>query len=292
MKDASAGDGVRLAVGFFDGVHLGHQRILAGANAVLTFRNHPASVLGVARQPALLMDADERLALLAAEGCKIPRDVRAVKFTREFAAMSPERFAAFLRREFPDLRRIHCGGNWRFGANGEGTPSTLRALGFDVKICRYAKYKDERVSSTRIRAALAEGEIEDANAMLGRPYSVAGIVMSGKRLGRTLGSPTLNLSVASPLKLGVYAVDTQFGRGIANYGVAPTMGAQAWATPVLEVHLLDSQTLAGAPQPITLRVAFHDFIRPEMAFASRSALRDQIAADVRKIRDGFSGPCR
>ena len=283
-RDASGDDGIRLAVGFFDGVHLGHQRILAGANAVLTVRNHPASVLGVARQPALLMDADERLALLATEGSKIPRDVRAVKFTRQFAAMRPGQFADLIRREFPDLRRIHCGGNWRFGANGEGNPAILRAFGFDVKVCRYAKYKDERVSSTRIRAALAKGEIADANAMLGRPYSVAGTVMSGKRLGRALGSPTLNLPVASPLKLGVYAVDTQFGRGIANYGVAPTMGAQAWETPVLEVHLLDGQALAGAPQPITLRVAFHAFIRPEMAFASRTALRGQIAADIAAAR--------
>ena len=276
--------GVRLAVGFFDGVHLGHQKILADANAVLTFRNHPASVLGVARPPVLLMEANERLALLATIGAKRPRDVQAMEFTRTLARLSPERFADFLRWEFPNLRRILCGGNWRFGANGEGTPATLRALGFDVRVVRYVKYKDECVSSTRIRAALSSGELEDANAMLGRPYAVAGLVVSGKGLGRAFGSPTLNLSVASPLKLGVYVVDTPLGRAVANYGVAPTMGARAWAAPVLEVHLLDGRALAPSATPVALRVAFRTFLRPEVAFATRAALRAQIAADVAAAR--------
>ena len=286
-KDASGEDGIRLAVGFFDGVHLGHQRILAGANAVLTFRNHPASVLGVAGRPALLMEADERLALLATEGAKNPRTVHAITFTHRFAALSAEQFADFLRREFPNLVRIHCGGNWRFGANGAGTPAMLRALGFDVKVCRYAKYREERVSSTRIRAALASGEIADANAMLGRPYAVTGLIVSGKGLGHKIGSPTLNLTVSPPLKLGVYVVDTPLGCGIANYGVAPTMGIQAWAAPVLEVHLLDGRALAGASRPMSLRVAFRAFLRPEMAFASRSALSERIAADIAAARRFF-----
>ena len=282
-KTARTG-GTRLAVGFFDGVHLGHQKILADANAVLTFRNHPASVLDAAHPPILLMEADERLSLLATVGAKRPRDVHAMAFTRTLASLSPERFAEFLRREFPDLVRIHCGGNWRFGANGEGTPAILRASGFDVKVCRYATYKGSRISSTRIRAALAEGAVEDANAMLGRPYSVSGHVAPGKGLGRTFGAPTLNLPVALPLKLGVYVVDTPLGRGVANYGVAPTMGAQAWRAPVLEVHLLGGRALGPSSMPVSLRVAFRAFLRPEAAFASRTALREQIAADVAAAR--------
>ena len=284
--------GVRLAVGFFDGVHLGHQKILAGANAVLTFRNHPLSVLADSRPPVLLMDADERLSLLKTEGTRQPRDVQAMTFTRKFAAQSPERFAAFLRHEYPTLERIHCGGNWRFGARGEGTPATLRALGFDVKVCRYAKYKGERVSSTRIRTALAEGALADANAMLGRPFAVTGRVRPGKGVGRTLGVPTLNLSVALPLRRGVYAVDTPFGRGVANYGVAPTMGAQAWTAPVLEIHLLDDPPFAKGSVPITLRVVFRAFLRPERMFASPEALRDQMAADIAAARDFQPGPVR
>lgn len=270
-------DGVRLAVGFFDGVHLGHQKILSGANAVLTFENHPLSVLADARPPMLLMDASERLRILASEGAKHPRDVRAIRFTRGFASRKPEEFAEFLRSEYPALECIHCGGNWRFGAQGAGTPATLRTLGFNVKVCRYAKYKGERVSSTRIRAALAEGFVEDANAMLGRPFAVTGAVMPGKGVGKDIGAPTLNLSVALPLKHGVYAVETQYGGGVANYGVAPTMGRMAWTKPVLEVHLFDGEAIGTEP---TLRVAFLSFLRPEMVFSSSAALGEQIRADI------------
>ena len=277
--------GVWLAVGFFDGVHLGHQKILADANAVLTFRNHPASVLGDGRSPPLLMEADERLGLLATIGTKRPRTVHAMAFTHTLAALSPERFATNLRRKFPDLKRILCGGNWRFGVNGAGTPATLRALGFDVRVVHYATYRNERISSTRIRSALASGEIEEANAMLGRPYAVSGQILRGKGLGRTLGAPTLNLSATPPLKLGVYAVDTSLGPGVANYGVAPTMGAHAWAEPVLEVHLLDDRAITGVSQPQTLRVAFRSFLRAEMAFALPAALREQIAADIRAAKN-------
>ena len=125
---------MNLAIGFFDGVHMGHRRILAGADAVFTFSNHPMSVLDPAHAPPLLMDVDERIAMLATIGAKTPRAVRAVRFTRQFAAKSPVEFADLLRREYPDIGRIHCGGNWRFGANGVGTPATLRSLGFDVKV--------------------------------------------------------------------------------------------------------------------------------------------------------------
>lgn len=272
---------VNLAVGFFDGVHLGHQKILSGADAVLTFRNHPSTVLQAANPPALLMDVKERLGLLATEGAARPRKVKAVMFTRRFAAMPPERFADFLRREYPNLARIHCGGNWRFGEGGAGTPDTLRRLGFDVKVCRYAKYKGERVSSTRIRAALADGAVGDANAMLGRPFSVEGRIAHGKGVGRSLGFPTLNIEVSPPLRHGVYAVDTPMGKGVANYGVAPTMGGRAWPSAVLEVHLFES---GGARVDMAagglLRVAFLSFVRPEMAFRTVGELRRQISADV------------
>ena len=276
--------GIRLAVGFFDGVHLGHQKILSGANAVLTFRNHPLSVLAPDRCPPLLMGLDDRLETLATAGTKRMRDVRAIAFTQKFASYSPEQFAKYLRGEFPGLERIHCGGNWRFGADGAGTPATLRALGFDVKVVRYTKYRDERVSSTRIRKALAEGDVAAANAMLGHRFFVTGTVVGGKGIGRTLGSPTLNLMVSPPLKRGVYAVDTPLGRGVANFGVAPTMGKLAWAVPVLEVHLIDVHALDPCSPPAKLRVEFREFLRPEMAFGSREALSEQIADDIAKVK--------
>ena len=241
------------------------------------------SILAPSKAPTLLMDVDERLSLLATVGAKSPRNVRAVRFTRAFAAQSPEAFADFLRRVYPALECIHCGGNWRFGANGAGTPATLRKLGFAVKVVRYARYKGERVSSTRIRTALAAGDVEDANAMLGRNFAVDGRVVRGKGAGSGLGSPTLNVEVSLPLRRGVYAVLTPFGPGVANYGVAPTMGNEAWKEPVLEVHVICGRTLRRRPR--TLRTEFLSFLRPERSFASQEALRRRIAADIDEALD-------
>ena len=271
---------MNLAIGFFDGVHMGHRRILAGADAVFTFANHPMSVLNPLCAPPLLMDVDERIAMLATIGAKVPRAVRAMRFTLRFAAMSPEEFADFLRREYPDISRIHCGGNWRFGANGAGTPAKLRSLGFDVKVVRYARHDGEIISSTRIRRALADGEIELANAMLGRRFATSGRIVRGKGVGRTLGAPTLNLVANPPVRYGVYVVDTPHGPGVANFGVAPTMGRRAWKFPVLEVHLLRPEPFRIGRGAVKLRVEFVSFIRPEIAFASRAALRRQIAMDL------------
>lgn len=274
-----------LAIGFFDGVHLGHRRILAGADAVLTFRNHPLSVIRPSAAPQLLMPADERIELLRTAGAKVPRTVHAVRFTGKFAAMRPEEFAAYLHREFPDLGKVHCGGNWRFGANGAGTPQTLKDFGFSVKVSRYAKCGDCVISSTRIRAALAEGDVDLANSMLGRRYSITGNVTSGKGVGSAMGTPTLNFEAVSPLRLGVYAVDTPCGRGVANYGVAPTMGEKAWKAPVLEVHLTDVPEDRPIPARGPVKVEFLRFLRPERKFESRDSLCRQIAADIAAARE-------
>ena len=149
---------------------------------------------------------------------------------------------------------------------------------------RYARYKGARVSSTRIRSVLADGNVKDANAMLGRPFSAEASVVRGKGVGRRLGAGTLNLAVSLPVRRGVYVVDTQFGPGVANYGVAPTMGRLAWEVPVLEVHLLDREALRDAGNRVRLRVEFLSFMRPETVFASVEALRRQIAADVAAAR--------
>jgi riboflavin kinase/FMN adenylyltransferase len=274
-----------LAVGFFDGVHLGHRRILAGADAVFTFSNHPLGILDPSRMPALLMGAKERISMLASAGTVHPRAVHAVRFTRRFAKMSPTDFVAYLRRLFPNLEKVHCGGNWRFGLNGAGTAQTLRDAGISVKVSRYAKVADCVISSTRIRAALAEGDVEAAAAMLGRRFSVSGRVVAGKGLGRKIGCPTLNIEVSVPLRLGVYVVDTPLGRGIANYGIAPTMKGKAWKSPVLEVHLIDCA--AGAAVSIggrRITVEFLRFLRPERKFSCLQELRAQIAADLKSAK--------
>ena len=271
----------RLAVGFFDGVHLGHQAILRGASAALTFENHPLSVLAPERAPRLLMSWEDRAKTIMALGVK----VTALEFDRDLAARSPEEFLALMRCLAPDRTlSVRCGANWRFGRDGAGDADWLRARGVPVTVVPYVDFQGEPVSSTRIRAALGRGEIEAANAMLGRPYAVRGAVVKGKGLGTKLGYPTINLVPASPdraearlpVPLGVYAVEIGGVRGVANYGVAPTTGAAAWTSPVFEVHLL------GSPADVSdvSVVSVLRFLRPERKFASTDELKAQIALDA------------
>ena len=274
-----------LAVGFFDGVHLGHRRLLAQADAALTFRNHPAAVFAPARAPALLMTPAARLAAVAAalaapDGA--PR-VCALDFTAALAAQPPAAFAAWLRATYPRLERLLCGANWTFGAGGAGDAAFLRARGFRVDVVAYVEQGGAPVSSTRIRAAVAAGDLAAAAAMLGRPWALEGVVFAGKGVGHALGCPTLNVRPAAGLvrpPRGVYVVETAWGRGVANYGLAPTMGARAWAEPVLEVHLLDAPA-AGLPplQGQTVSVDMRRFLRPERHFASVADLQAQIVRD-------------
>ena len=273
---------MRLAIGFFDGVHLGHQRILAEADAALTFREHPLSVLAPDKAPPLLMTPAERLAAIAAI-LNGPNRVKALPFTRELAAESADAFAARLRRDYPDLETILCGPNWRFGAGGAGDADFLRAHGFAVEVVPLEERDGAPVSSTRIRAALQAGDLSAANAMLGRPFAVAGEVVPGKGEGHKLGFPTINVRPANPclarlLPFGVYVADTAWGCAVANWGQAPTMGEQAWPAPVLEVHVI--RPLDPLDSLTSLTVSLVRFLRPERRFASVEELREQIATDV------------
>jgi riboflavin kinase/FMN adenylyltransferase len=223
---------MNLAVGFFDGVHLGHRRILAQADAALTFLNHPATVFAPDRVPPLLMPTDVRLAAIAealgteraplvGRAARPSEQVRALPFTPELAALPPDDFAARLRADYPDLDTVFCGPNWTYGAHGTGNADTLRAAGFRVETVPFVVLDGVPVSSTRIRTALAAGRLDEATALLGRPYAVVGTTFPGKGIGRTLGRPTINLRLPKELvqlPLGVYAVETPLGRGVANCG--------------------------------------------------------------------------
>ena len=272
-----------LAVGFFDGVHLGHQAILRGADAALTFRNHPLTVLAPERAPRLIMTPEERVAAIRACGVK---DVAMLDFTSELAEMEAEEFVnSFLKRKgflFP----IRCGRNWRFGKGGVGDADFLRRQGIDVEVAPYVEYKGEKISSSRIRACLERGEIEDANAMLGRKFSVQGSRFKGKGLGEAIGYPTVNLKLETlnlKLPLGVYEVEVEGRKAIANYGLAPTMGDRVWKVPVLEVHLLNSSPSTFDFASKSTTVDFVRFIRPERKFDSVEDLQRQIALDCAKI---------
>ena len=274
MRDAALQS---LAVGFFDGVHLGHQAILKGADAALTFRNHPLAVLAPEKAPRLIMTAEERVAAIKACGVG---EVTVLDFTRELAEMSAEEFAV---RYLPSS--VRCGANWRFGKGGEGNADWLRAKGIAVEVVPYAEYKGEPISSSRIRQCLESGAIEDANAMMGRRYEVRGKREEGKGLGRKIGYPTINFSLEDlnlKLQCGVYEIEIDGVKGIANYGFAPTMGDQSWKKPILEVHLLASHPSSLFPHPSSL-ISFVRFIRPERKFASIDDLKRQIAADCATI---------
>jgi len=279
-----------LAVGFFDGVHLGHQKILHGASSVLTFRNHPISLLAPERAPQLIMTPEDRIRAIRASGVE---HITMLTFTRQVADMPPEEFLreyVFTGRGSARGMRIRCGENWRFGKGGVGDAAFARRFGAETEVVAYAEYGGERISSTRIRACLGRGEIEDANAMMGRRYEVRGQRCEGKGLGTKLGYPTINLKLSTlnsqllTLPLGVYEVEMNGVRGVANYGLAPTMGDRAWQEPVLEVHLLTPHPLPSTSRlPMTTVVEVVRFIRPEMKFGSLEALKRQISADCATI---------
>ena len=275
MRDAAH---FRVAVGFFDGVHLGHRAILEQADAALTFRVHPLAVLAPARAPKLLMDFDSRIAAIRATGV---REVAALAFTRELADLPP---GDFVRRHLSPLAKgapltVRCGDDWRFGRGGAGSAELLREMGLAVESVPFSIWKGARISSSRIRAALAAGDLDGAAAMLGAAYRICAPVVPGKGIGRALGFPTLNFAVDTPLRCGVYEVRLGAVRGIANYGLAPTMGDRAWTTPTLEVHLLDGEV----PTVERPEIEFRRFLRDERAFASVAELKAAIAADIRAV---------
>ena len=285
MRDAAVQS---LAVGFFDGVHLGHQAILRGADAALTFRNHPLTVLAPERAPRLIMTPEERVAAIKACGVGT---VTVLEFTRELAEMSAEAFAReyFLAAKGrKEAQRIVCGANWSFGKGGEGNAEFLRRLGLEVEVAPYAEFKGEPISSSRIRGCLENGEIEDANAMLGRRFQVSGSRFQGKGLGGRIGYPTLNLRLETlnlKLPLGVYEVEVGGVKGIANYGLAPTMGDKAWTSPVMEIHLLgEKREDMGRETTDGISVALVRYIRPERKFETIEDLQRQIAADCATIK--------
>lgn len=270
-----------VAVGFFDGVHRGHRAILTGADAVLTFSRHPLELIRPEAAPQLIMSLAERVAAIRACGVA---DVKVLDFTDEIQSMPCEDFAA---REFgrPGETKIRCGRDWRFGCGGVGNADWLRTHGYVVETVDFCRYGGEKISSSRIRRALAEGYIENANSMLGRPYLLSGCVVKGKGLGSQIGFPTVNIKLSEDkvplLRRGVYTVVVGGAKGIANYGVAPTLGDAQWLTPILEIHFTDEFSLVNPGDK--LNIEFTRFIREERKFSSLEALRRQIHIDLSEI---------
>jgi riboflavin kinase/FMN adenylyltransferase len=295
---------VVLAAGFFDGVHLGHQRVLSGAVErareldgqawALTFDRHPLAVLAPSKCPPLLSTSEERLALLEQSGVD---GILALEFTRKLAVQEPETFVRWLcgppriasqtatSSASAKLSEIRCGRNWRFGRRATGTPELLAQLGRP-----YAEYQGMEISSTRIRFAVREGRLDDATAMLGRPYSVRDTVIRGRGVGHTLSIATANLQPSAEVlpPNGVYAVRVKAQgktfNGVANLGMRPTFTDAIPDRALLETHLLDFD---GDLYGQTIEVAFLARLRDERAFTSPETLARQIADDVRQASRFF-----
>lgn len=281
-----------LTIGSFDGVHLGHQKLLKrirrvadridGESILITFHPHPRTVVRSEVGIQLLSDLEEKIELIEAQELD---HLVVVPFTRSFSAQSPTEYVEnFLYCTFQP-HTIVIGYNHRFGKNRAGDMSFLRSkaveLGFEVEQISKQEVEDLSVSSTKIRKALTAGEIATATALLGRPYRLSGIVERGQQVGRTLGFPTANLALAGRDKLvpreGVYAVqvmrDGQTYNGMLNIGHRPTLNGFHRS---IEVHLFD---FSGNIYGEKISVDLLQFLREEEKFDGLDSLKAQIERD-------------
>lgn len=281
-----------VALGFFDGVHLGHQEILhatvklaaeLGATpAALTFDPHPQGQCG-GRPPLLITPLEERVALLKLHGAE---EVIVIPFDRAFALTSPERFIHDILIGRHRAAGVVCGDSFRFGAGAAGRAEDIGQIAPALRslICPPVTWMGRVISSTLIRELVQEGRVEEAAQALGRPFALGGRVMHGEGRGRTLGFPTINLAFADGLVLpqnGVYATRVNFRgesrAGVTNVGVRPTFG-QGSAVSV-ETHLPGwTDGLYGE----AVSIAFLRRLREERPFATAQELKEQVARDVER----------
>lgn len=288
----------------FDGLHLGHQAVLETARhaaqaerglwGVLTFNPHPSAVLRPAQRTQLMMTPEAkrwRLQQLGVDGCIVQ------PFDETYARTPADGFLPWLHAHLPNLDTIYVGENWRFGHGRGGDVAALvgyaRSEGISVVSAQRINHDGEPISSTRIRELVASGDLRSVNRLLGYHYFALGKVETGRRLGRTIGFPTLNVAWNPELRprQGVYVVraalappgvgawSPQWVPAVANYGVKPTVGADP--VPSLEVHVLGPCPLTYGD---TVVVEWLHFLRPERRFANLDELRAQIGEDSRQAR--------
>ena len=290
---APGGRRVCLAIGFFDGVHLGHQQIIRhtlsdakqheAIGLVLTFDRHPNTVVAPSRVPPLIYSLPQKLRVIESLGADT---LLLIHFDKAFSEQTGEAFVRGLAHDLGHIQNLCVGANFVFGHKRGGNVELLRKLGTELKFTVHgmaAVSLDGRaVSSTRIREAIRAGDLDRVSQMLGRPYSLAGTVVRGDGLGHQLGFPTANID-ATGLALppnGVYAVHAETGgkawRAVLNIGHRPTLRDPNPQLRV-EAHLID---FAGGLYGQELEVAFVERLRAEKQFASLADLRHQIAQDI------------
>ncbi|MFA5503829.1 MAG: riboflavin biosynthesis protein RibF [Vulcanimicrobiota bacterium] len=291
-----------VALGFFDGCHLGHQKILKTCKdvgedraAVFTFPNHPTTVIPGREAPKLVTTAEERIALLQDLGLK----VFLKNFDRAFSSWSAEHFCSVVLKDKLGVDHVVVGHDYRFGHRAAGDVALLAELGayygFSCTVIGAVFHQGTEpfvISSTRIRQAVAEGDLMLAHQLMNRPFSVEGVIVSGDRRGRTIGFPTANLSfpeakVTPPYGVVAVKVALPDGRllpGVANFGLRPSVGTLHNKSPLLEVHLFDFEEDLYDQK---IRVDFHAFVREERRFDSLEELQAQIANDADRVRSFF-----
>jgi riboflavin kinase / FMN adenylyltransferase len=289
-----------LALGNFDGLHRGHLKIVervrrgaaehGGTPMAMTFDPHPPRVVRPDKAPPLLMTLPQRLDALDRAGM---RAVAVVRFTRELSQWEPETFVRTVLVDWLRVSEVWVGANFLFGHDRSGNFSLLRTLGqrygFRADKIDPVRYKEFVVSSTRIRRLVAEGRVDEAGALLGHSYALAGTIVEGRRRGRELGFPTANLRTDNELipPHGVYAttltVDGIVHAAITNIGVNPTFGDNGATT--IETHVLHyNRELYGH----RVQLGFVQRLRDERRFDDVDALRAQIEADCRRAERLFT----
>jgi riboflavin kinase/FMN adenylyltransferase len=285
------------AIGVFDGVHLGHRRVLvtaveeaaacSGLSVAVTFAGHPQSILNPDHAPQLILPLSLKLRLLEELGFDA---VWLIAFDLRFSRQPAASFVSSMVEAFRPLRSISVGDSFVFGSNRSGNVELLRrhaeASGFAVHAHTAVQVGGEVVSSTRIRECIAAGDLAEASVLLGRPYALAGTVVRGQQLGRRLGFPTANVEVTGLVlpPLGVYAARVRLGgrqiAGVLNLGFRPTVSGGETQRHC-EVHLLDfAEDLYGQE----LEVELVKRLRGEVRFPSLEALKGQIELDVASAR--------
>ena len=311
---------VCLAIGLFDGVHLGHQQVIRqavgdaiqydGISVVITFDRHPAAVLAPARVPPLIYPLAKKMSVVAALG---PDTACVIHFDKAFSERTGEDFIRGLARDCCKLQSLSVGRAFAFGHGRSGNVALLNALGKELNFAVHAlaevSLDGQLVSSTRVRAAVRAGRFAQAAQMLGRPYTLCGRIIKGSGVGREMGVPTANLDLAGLLvpPAGVYAARAFVGGrshvAAVNIGFRPTVagagpsvqgeahhlgGAAAPPYPAgaaaiqVEAHLLD---FAGDIYGEEVELAFLKKLREEQKFASLAGLREQIHRDIAQARE-------
>ena len=270
-----------LAIGSFDGVHVGHREVIAGADTVLTFEPHPLSVIHPEASPKLIMPFEIKRDVIDGLGVD---ELVVIPFDREFASIAPEAFCEGILVARLDAKTVSVGENFRFGARAKGTPELLAERPeFETRVVPLVESGDETVSSTRIRALVAAGDVEGAMRCLGAPFMLEGEVVSGDRVGRTLGFPTANIVPDDRYVYpghGIYAAFANGRPAAVSVGVRPTF--ETGRGVLIETYIIDhDEDLYGRH----LRIAFIDRLRGERRFASTEDLIAQMHRDVAEARE-------